>query len=185
MSDTARTKAEILALLADNSTGAISAQDLRDFVETILGCYSGLYICEGSDSQNVTSSGKTTIDQWVSAQAVSDAFDTTDGDQLLTIPVTGVYDVSFSCTYNTDSVYAEVFRVRVTQNGSALPGLCDRRIHYPASLSSPDVVHPSTGRRLVSLTAGDELELEVEAGALGSTRTFAIKHASLVARLVG
>jgi len=36
MSDTQRTRAQILALLADNVTGQISAQDLRDFVVTIM-----------------------------------------------------------------------------------------------------------------------------------------------------
>ncbi len=37
MADTARTKAQIEALFADNNTGQISAQDLRDFKETIMG----------------------------------------------------------------------------------------------------------------------------------------------------
>lgn len=35
MSDTARTEAALLALYADNSTGDISAQDLRDLVATV------------------------------------------------------------------------------------------------------------------------------------------------------
>jgi len=36
MADNQRTRAQILALLADNVTGQISAQDLRDFVVTIM-----------------------------------------------------------------------------------------------------------------------------------------------------
>lgn len=36
MADTQRTRAQLLALLADNVTGEISAQDLRDFVVTIM-----------------------------------------------------------------------------------------------------------------------------------------------------
>jgi hypothetical protein len=36
MADTQRTRAEILTLFADNTTGEISAQDLRDFVVTIM-----------------------------------------------------------------------------------------------------------------------------------------------------
>jgi len=32
MTDTVRTQADLLALAADNTTGAISAQDLRDFI---------------------------------------------------------------------------------------------------------------------------------------------------------
>ncbi|RJX18973.1 MAG: hypothetical protein C4575_09355 [Desulforudis sp.] len=36
MADTQRTRAAILALFADNTTGQISAQDLRDFVVTVM-----------------------------------------------------------------------------------------------------------------------------------------------------
>lgn len=36
MTDTARTLAEVKALLADNTTGQISAQDMRDVVESIV-----------------------------------------------------------------------------------------------------------------------------------------------------
>jgi len=36
MSDTQRSRAAILSLLADNATGQISAQDLRDFVVTVM-----------------------------------------------------------------------------------------------------------------------------------------------------
>jgi len=35
MVDTVRTKAEILALMADNTVGAISPQDIRDLIETL------------------------------------------------------------------------------------------------------------------------------------------------------
>ena len=35
MADTARTRAALVTLLADNSTGAISAQDLRDFLASV------------------------------------------------------------------------------------------------------------------------------------------------------
>lgn len=36
MADTQRTKAQLIALLADNVTGQISAQDLRDFLVTVM-----------------------------------------------------------------------------------------------------------------------------------------------------
>lgn len=36
MADTQRTRAALLALMADNSTGQVSAQDLRDFVVTVM-----------------------------------------------------------------------------------------------------------------------------------------------------
>ena len=36
MADVQRTRAAILALMADNVTGQISAQDLRDFIVTVM-----------------------------------------------------------------------------------------------------------------------------------------------------
>lgn len=44
MADTQRTRAAILALLADNATGDISAQDLRDTVVSALPDYGELYV---------------------------------------------------------------------------------------------------------------------------------------------
>lgn len=183
---TVRTKAELEALFATNGNGEISATDLRDFVDTIMGCYAGLRICEGSDSQDIATSAKITIDQWTNVQVVA-GFTADDGDQILTIPKSGIYDVAFFCTYHTTSVYDEVFRVRVIRNGSntGLEGLCDRNVHFPASLSSPEVVYTSGAHRFVELDEGDEIALEFEAGTLNATRAVAIQHASLTARLIG
>ena len=44
MPDTARTKAQLAALLADNTTGDISPQDVRDFLETMHPSLGGCYV---------------------------------------------------------------------------------------------------------------------------------------------
>jgi len=44
MVDTVRTKAALATLLADNTSGAISPQDLRDFMESMHSSYGSLYI---------------------------------------------------------------------------------------------------------------------------------------------
>jgi hypothetical protein len=44
MADTQRSAAELIALLADNSTGDISAQDLRDLVETLIPDQGAIFI---------------------------------------------------------------------------------------------------------------------------------------------
>lgn len=43
MADTARIKSALAALFADNTAGAISPQDLRDFLETMHPSFGGLY----------------------------------------------------------------------------------------------------------------------------------------------
>jgi hypothetical protein len=44
MADTERTVAELLVLLADNTTGAISEQDIRDMLVSLADSYGGLHI---------------------------------------------------------------------------------------------------------------------------------------------
>lgn len=44
MVDTVRSKSALATLLADNTSGAISPQDLRDFMESMHQSYGGLYI---------------------------------------------------------------------------------------------------------------------------------------------
>jgi len=62
MADTARTRAALETLLADNSTGAISAQDLRDLLASVViqsdpqdvKVYAGLISQTGTDAPTIT-----------------------------------------------------------------------------------------------------------------------------------
>ena len=51
MADTIRTRASLLTLLADNATGDISANDVRDFLVSTFGVYGAIYIKDGSTAQ--------------------------------------------------------------------------------------------------------------------------------------
>lgn len=51
MADVRRTKAEVLALIADNVIGAISAQDIRDWLVSAWGGYGMLIVNDGTTSQ--------------------------------------------------------------------------------------------------------------------------------------
>jgi len=61
MADTQRTRAEILSLFADNLTGQISAQDLRDFVVTVMNsefAYTGDFWVQPSPAQLTAEGGR-------------------------------------------------------------------------------------------------------------------------------
>lgn len=180
---TARDKATVMQLLRDNESKGISPRDLRDAVESIFGVFGGLYICEGSGSQSIASEAKTTVDQWTNVQAMG-TFENSDGDQALTVPVSGVYDIAYHVTYNTDSRYPEFYRVRITRDGAAIPGPCNRATHFGRG-TNPAVHFHLAARRFIDLTEGEELELEFESSVLSDTRTIDIKHAGLEARLIG
>lgn len=103
MADTRRTKAAILTLFADNTTGLVSPQDLRDFVVTALGGYASLKTVDGSTAQTgigVTPVKLTTWDTNGDSNGLTP--DHTSDD--ITIDVSGVYhvdcNVSFSGTAN-------------------------------------------------------------------------------------
>lgn len=61
MADTQRSRAAILALLADNVTGQISAQDLRDFVVTVMNsefAYEGDFWAQPAVAQLTSEGGR-------------------------------------------------------------------------------------------------------------------------------
>ena len=51
MTDTVRTRAQMLALFADNTTGEISAQDLRDMFISLFGVYTSIKAVGNSTAQ--------------------------------------------------------------------------------------------------------------------------------------
>ncbi len=67
MADTQRTRAALLALMADNTTGQISAQDLRDFMVTVMDAdfaYVGDFWTEPRSGPQCTMSDKT-VKGWI------------------------------------------------------------------------------------------------------------------------
>ena len=65
MADTSRSLSDILTLMADNTTGAISAQDLRDLIVSLSPAFGGLYISSSAETSIAT------IDTWTLAAGTS------------------------------------------------------------------------------------------------------------------
>ena len=103
MADTRRTRASILALFADNITGDISPQDLRDFVVTALGGYASIKTVEGSTAQTGIGTTPVKLTTWdTNGDANGLTPDQENGE--ITIDIDGVYfvncNISFSGTSN-------------------------------------------------------------------------------------
>jgi len=87
---TARTKAELLDLYPDNQTGAIGPEDLRDGVDTYLGCY-GMISGTAEAQAGVTTAA-------VKAEAFDDVGpeDNATGDSAddsITLDIAGTYEL--------------------------------------------------------------------------------------------
>ena len=104
MADTRRTRAEILALFADNSIGSISAQDLRDFVVTIMGGYASIKTVDGTTAQTGITATPVKLTTFAVNGTANGLTPDHTNDQI-TIDVDGVYfvecDVSFSGSSNS------------------------------------------------------------------------------------
>jgi hypothetical protein len=104
MVDTIRTRAALLTLLADNTSGNISPQDIRDTLVSLFGVFGGLSLRSGSTPQ----SGVTTTPTAMTGFAANlPAIGTTPAhaSDNITLPTQGYYllylNVSFSGDNNT------------------------------------------------------------------------------------
>ena len=69
MADTARSYADIIALFANNTSGDISAQDLRDFVATMKSSHGGFYISTAAETSI------STVDTWTKVSGTTTSVD--------------------------------------------------------------------------------------------------------------
>ena len=117
MADTARIKSALQALLADNTTGDISAQDVRDVVESIYPGHGAMYISSaaattiGSASTYVKVAGTTTATNLSNFSMAADNRLTYTGTPDVHVHVA----VSLSMTSGSSN---QVVRFRVGKTGS-------------------------------------------------------------------
>ena len=159
MADTVRTSAEVLALLANNTTQAISPQDLRDTVVSLFGNHAGLYVHSGTTAQTgVSTSTLLTCFSVDGADGVESGCLTLDrANDKITASVDGVYAVFFQCGFS-GSVATE-YHFHAQKNGSTHMNELGthRKIGTGGDVGSCSML------ALVTLSANDFLQIYVEA----------------------
>lgn len=174
MADTPRTRTTLQTTLADNTSGDISPQDLRDMLVSIMGIYGQLYTHDGSSGQSV---GATPEDLEWSAVQVEDAIDADAAAESITIGAghDGVYlalaQFSFSGTAST------TFQLHLAVDGSE-----ESAIGCKVKLDSSGNVTSCSFCGLVELASGEEVTVTVEAD--GASKTFTLVHGQLVLKRV-
>ena len=123
MADTQKTWAQIQTLLADNTTGAISPQDLRDAIYSLVPSYGGVYFNGGSTVTSITQNVWSIANANSSASSTNLRQFTTASTGIMTY--TGTVDihahvvctVSFSCAVAA----SKEIRVGIDKNSSGTP----------------------------------------------------------------
>lgn len=152
MADTQRDLAALQALLADNTSGDISPQDVRDMLVTVLGVYGEMLITDGATAQSSLSGTPAKMTGWdtdgVNNGVTPDS--TTDND--LTITVTGKYLIWCNFSFTPDAsedYFFEIYvdGVAITTNtlqceveANATPDKCQCTIIGIANLTATDLV---------------------------------------------
>jgi hypothetical protein len=95
---TIKTHAELTALLADNTTGDISPQDIRDFLDSVMGVYGAIFVSAGSTGQTIASGVAEQVTEFThdgAASGVTPAY----GSNQITIDNAGIYAVNFNMSF--------------------------------------------------------------------------------------
>lgn len=174
MPDTERSKAALLAThFPDNSSGAIKAQDLRDFVASALGGYASIYAASAAGAQLLgTTPAKLT---GFAANGPSSGATPDHANDQITIGVTAVYWVSFAASVSGD---AATYTVKLYKGANPEGSLLDSC--KPAAGTD---VEKLCFAGPVSLSAGDVLTVYGEADS--SAKNLTIRSATLAVRRIG
>lgn len=174
MADTARTVAALQTLLANNVTGDISPQDLRDFLVTSLGVFGGIGIPTlASATQALTADTPAKITLFT-AEVIQGVTASHANDQL-TIVVSGWYKVN-GCFSMESSAGNTIFDFIVNVDGSPSSVAIQRKV------STGGDVGAASFSGLIELTAGEVLTLEATAD---DNTTLKFTRAHFNAELIG
>lgn len=161
MADTARTLAELQALLADNTTEAISPQDLRDFLVSCFGGHGGLYVtATGAITTNIAAAKLAAFAGTFPATGTTPSA----SDDSITVAVAGRYEVHVNIAFLGTA--AETFTFQVYQTAVAVTGMTAVR----TQASATDVEDVSIDG-IVECVANDVLTVYASSGSNGSTVT--------------
>lgn len=171
MSDTERSKSALLTLLATNTQGAITAQELRDLLVSVLGGYAAISVIDGAAAQAVSAT-PSKLSCFAANGPSAGATPDHTADQI-TVGVSGDYWVEFSATIGGD---AETYEFRLRKNGVAEGSLA-----CAAKLGATDTQHTGFAG-VVTLVQGDVLTIYAAAGGAAN---LTVKHAALAVKRIG
>lgn len=172
MADTQRATNALLNLLADNTSGAISEQDLRDVVASVLGGYGSVYVQDGATPQAVTgAAAKLTA---FAAEGPASGVTPSHADDSLTPLVTADYWLEFGADVSTDAAGEFTFELRVD-------GVASGGFKAVVELEAAGETRHAGFAGPISLTANDVVTVYVS----GSVANLTVKQGRLALKRIG
>ena len=169
---TIRTNAELQTLFADNITGAISPQDLRDFLDSIMGVYGSMVIQGGSTSQTFASGVPEVMTEWT-ADGLANGMTPAYASDKMTVVHTGIYKIDFFCSFAGNNPIVNQFELRVDNVATGM--------QFDRKTTSSDVGSGAFSG-IISLTAGEELTIWFTGDGASN---FTAQEAALTAHRIG
>ena len=173
MVDTVRSYDDLNALLADNKSGEISAQDLRDFLITVFKSSAALSCFEANhDQENIGTTG--TLLTAYTNEISSSVITASAANDNFTVSLDGYYRLTFGCSFSATNGAIVKFRVRV--NGVEKPFGTTRNVGS-GDIGSCGFVG------LLDLVAGNVVTIYVHSN--GATDDVNISDSQCVLKFVG
>jgi len=169
MADTIRDRADILALFADNTSGDISEQDLRDYVVSSWGVYGQLSII---DNSSYTQSSLATSPSWTTllhcdtstANGVTPvATQSTTNTLTCATGGAGVYFIWFVACFTGSS--NATYLIKLFNNAVATGFQCERKIGTGTDVGNTDF------HGIITLAEADVLDVRAQADAASKSIT--------------
>lgn len=174
MADTPRQLTALQALLADNTAGDISPQDLRDFLVTALGTYAIIYVDDGAVEQAAIGVAPALLVNWA-IDGPDDGITADQANNKIILDIAGKYlvmfQVSFTGTGNTE------FEFELYVDAVATGYRCSRKLGAGGDVGSASFLG------LVDASALDDLEVYVNAD--GAAKAITVQDAQLYAKFIG
>lgn len=169
MAETQRTLAALIALFADNTTGDISPQDLRDFLVSSQGGYGSIYVNGGSTAQTGITGTPAKMTGFAT-NGISSGTTPDHGNDLVTVDVSGDYLINASVSFVGSS--SDVFQVEIYNNTTGTGYAFNRFISAGGDTGA------AACSALITCAANDEVSLYISSSTGGTS--FTPQEASLI-----
>lgn len=169
MADTIRSRTALLALLADNTNGDISAQDMRDVLVSVHGVYGAIYAENGSTAQTGISDTAAKMTGF-SANGISSGTTPDYTNNQITLGSDGIYLVFLQVSFTGTA--SKTFECQIRNNDG------NTNYHSNRKLGATGDVGSASCLALLSCSANDVMSVYVLSSDGGSS--FTINEAQLV-----
>ncbi len=167
--DTQRSLSALQGLLADNTTGDISPQDLRDFLVSSQGGFGSIYVNGGSTAQTGITGTPAQMTGFVT-NGISSGTTPDHTSDNITVATEGDYLVNASVSFVGSS--SDIFQVEIFYNSASTGYAFNRFISAGGDTGSASV------SGLISAAAGKTFDLYISSSTGGTS--FTPQEASLI-----